>query len=486
MPSLRTSELESHGVEEHVAAALATTHDFFARETPVLLARAPGRLDVMGGNVDYTGGAVLQGLLQEAVWAACQSRSDETVHVLNPGAARYGWKTRFELSPSELSDASAIQAMCNAEEGSFWGRYVLGAVYFLRSHLEGAGTLDTPGGLNLFLHSDLPPNKGVSSSAALTIAALKAISAAWGIPLTGVALATAGQWVENVVAGAACGIMDQAAIVLGRDSHLLPILCQPCHPSPAIALPDGLRIWGIDSMAPRSTTTAAYETARAAAFMGYRMICEKEGLAVSPDASSDIPRWVDARWNGYLSDVPHPVFRTYYEHWLPKSLTGHEFLERYEEHVDPFTAIEPSREYPVRAAVRYAVEENFRVRMASSLFEATAWDVSENNLQLIGKILCQSHHAYSECGLGSQACDDLVNRALKAGFPGAKMTGGGAGGVVAILGRAEDRKKLLRLAEEYALDRGATPHIFEGSSDGTDAFGLRTLQFKAGKGWVCC
>jgi len=486
MPSLRTSELESHGVEEHVAAALATTHDFFTPDTPVMLARAPGRLDVMGGNVDYTGGAVLQGLLQEAVWAACQSRSDDTVHVLNPGAARHSWTTSFEVSLSTLRDEDAIQAICNAEEGSFWGRYVLGAVYFLSSQFEGTGTADRLSGLNLFLHSDLPPNRGVSSSAALTIAALKAVSAAWEIPLSGVALAIAGQWVENVVAGAAGGIMDQAAIVLGRDNHLLPLLCQPCLPSPAIALPDDLCIWGIDSMAPRSTTGAAYETARAAAFMGYRMICEKEELVVIPDTSSGIPRWMDARWNGYLSNLPHPEFRLRHEYWLPEKITGSEFLERYREHLDPFTAIEPSREYPVRAAVRYATEENFRVRMVSSLLEATSWDASESCLRLIGKILCQSHYAYTECGLGSRECDDLVDRALKAGFPGAKMTGGGAGGVVAVLGRAADRPILLRLAEEYALDRGATPHIFEGSSDGADAFGLRTLQFKAGKGWVCC
>ncbi|WP_263418856.1 GHMP family kinase ATP-binding protein [Terriglobus albidus] len=481
MPSLISSEPESHGVEEQVTAALAAVHGFFIPEDSIMLARAPGRLDVMGGNVDYTGGAVLQGLLREAVWAACQSRSDDTVRVLNPGASCYGWTTSFEVSLSALRDEDAIQTICNAEEGSFWGRYVLGAVYFVISQFEGTGTK----GLNLFLHSDLPPNKGVSSSAALTIAALKAISAAWEIPLSGVALAIAGQWVENVVAGAACGIMDQAAIVLGKDSHLLPLLCQPCLPSPAIALPDDLCIWGIDSLAPRSTTDTAYATARAAAFMGYRMLCEKEELTVIADKSSGIPRWVDARWNGYLSNLPHPEFRLRYEYWLPERLTGSEFIERYGEHLDPFTTIEPSREYPVRAAVRYATEENFRVRMVSSLLEATSWDASESCLRLIGKILYQSHHAYTECGLGSRKCDDLVERALKAGFPGAKMTGGGAGGVVAILGRASDRPILLRLAEEYALDCGAAPHLFEGSSDGADTFGIRTLQFKAGEGWVC-
>jgi L-arabinokinase len=100
---------------------------------------------------------------------------------------------------------------------------------------------------------------------------------------------------------------------------------------------------------------------------------------------------------------------------------------------------------------------------------------SENTPQLIGDILCQSHAAYRECGLGSDDCDELVSRALNAGFFGAKMTGGGAGGVVAILGRPEDGDSIASLARDYAAGRSAMPHIFEGSSAGVDTFGVRTL-----------
>jgi L-arabinokinase len=354
---------------------------------------------------------------------------------------------------------------------------VLGALYFLKTRY-GWGS---DGGADLFIASDLPPNKGVSSSAALAVATLKAASAAWEICLGGIALATAGQWVENIVAGAACGIMDQAAIVLGQENHLLRMVCQPCQPSPPMRLPAGVGIWGIDSMAPRSTTGVAYETARAAAFMGYKLICQRHGIETVPEEVSGIPRWTDSRWNGYLSNVAPSEFRSRYEPWLPESLTGREFLARAGEHVDPFTAVDPEREYPVRAAVRYATEENLRVQMVSALFEAAASGVSDSSLQLIGEILCQSHVAYTECGLGSVECDDLVSRVLKAGFPGAKMTGGGAGGVVAILGRCGDRQAIRSVAEEYAAECGAVPHTFEGSSDGIDAFGIRTLQLPAAR-----
>jgi L-arabinokinase len=465
--------------EDQVAATVAV-HEFFATEKPIWVARAPGRLDVMGGNVDYTGGMVLQSLLREAVWVAVQPRTDDLIRILNPRALQFGWEPCLELRMDDLRDPENLRLLCAQRESSRWGCYVLGALSFLR-RCCGCGNA---GGADLFIASDLPPNKGVSSSAALEVATLKAASAAWGICLDGVTLATAGQWVENVVAGAACGIMDQAAIVLGVEDHLLPILCQPCQPSPNIRLPFGLQLWGIDSMVSRSTTGVAYEIARAAAFIGYKLICQYEGIDVTQEEVSGIPRWTDSRWRGYLSNLAPSEFRSRYERWLPESLSGHEFLDRVGEHVDPFTKVDPDMEYPVRAAVRYATEENLRVQMMYKMLEAARWNGSDSSLRLIGEILCQSHTAYSECGLGSEACDELVSRALKAGFFGAKMTGGGAGGVVAILGRSGDRRAIHSIAQEYAAERGALPHVFEGSSGGVDAFGVRTLQLHAPQGML--
>ena len=463
--------------EDHVALTVAA-HDFFASDKPLWVARAPGRLDVIGGNVDYTGGMVLQSLLREAVWIAAQPRTDDRIRILNPGAAQFGWEPRLEHRMDDLHDLENLRLLCGQRQSSSWGSYVLGALFFLKNR---NGCSDSSG-LDLFIASDLPPNKGVSSSAALEVAALKAASAAWGVCLEGVRLATAGQWVENVVAGAACGIMDQAAIALGVQDHLLPILCQPCRPSPPVKLPAGLQLWGIDSMVPRSTAGVAYETARAAAFIGYKLICQYEGTDVTPAEVSGIPRWTDSRWRGYLSNLAPSEFHSRYERWLPESLSGRDFFERVGEHVDPFTKVDPDRQYPVRAAVRYATEENLRVQTMYKMLEASRWSGSESSSRLIGELLSQSHIAYSECGLGSEACDELVSRALKAGFFGAKMTGGGAGGVVAILGRSGDQRAIHSVAQEYAAGRSAMPHIFEGSSDGVDAFGVRTLQLSPALG----
>jgi galactokinase len=461
--------LEAHVLTDSFVDAIRT-QAFFALARPIWIARAPGRLDVMGGNVDYTGGMVLQGLLREAFRVAVQPRMDGVIRILNPGAAQFGWTPFLEFSAIDLKDPESVRALCRQTDASHWSLHVLGAIYFLQQHhgcrLRGA---------DLFIASNLPPNKGVSSSAALEVATLKAVAAAWDIGLEGISLATAAQWVENTLVGAACGIMDQAAIVLGEESSLLPLLCQPCQPYAPIGLPPGISIWGLDSMVPRSTAGVAYEAARASAFMGYKLICQREGVPIFPEPRARISRWTDSRWNGYLSNLDPSQCRVRFEHGLPETLSGREFLATAGEHVDPFTRIDPEREYPVRAAVRYATEENARVQRFYALLKNPGTHISENWLRAAGELLCQSHVAYAECGLGSGVCDDLVARALRAGFPGAKMTGGGAGGVVAVLGRSEDRPAFESLAWEFAAEWGEAPHLFEGSSAGADAFGVSTL-----------
>lgn len=471
MPSRNQALSNMHSFEDQVATAIEAD-DLFSSEMPIYISRAPGRLDVMGGNVDYTGGTVLQGLLREATWVAAQARSDEAIRIVNPGAEQFGWNTRFEAQMSDLCDVERVRALCKSQPGSLWVCYILGALYFLKN-LRGCGEV---GGVDLFLASDLPPNKGVSSSAALEVAALKAVSTAWRVALSGTALATAGQWVENVVVGAPCGIMDQAAIVLGKEGHLLPMLCQPCQPCPLVTLPAGVKLMGIDSMVPRSTTSTAYETARAAAFMGYKLICQKEGIEIALEQGAEIPRWTEERWHGHLSNLAPSEFRARYERLLPESIKGSEFLGYGGEHVDPFTTVKPETQYPVRAAVRYAIEENLRVQTVRALLESMTWSESESALRLIGEILCQSHLAYSECGLGSDACDDLVKHALKSGLAGAKMTGGGGGGVVVLLCRSGEEHIVRVIAETYGKERGAIPYIFQGSSDGVDTFGVQVLQ----------
>ncbi len=98
---------------------------FFSSEAPVYISRAPGRLDLMGGNVDYTGGLVFQSTIREATWAAAQRRSDRRIVFLNPQMKEEGWQEQVEFDLQDLSSEQAVRvwstpALAFAGRLMFW------------------------------------------------------------------------------------------------------------------------------------------------------------------------------------------------------------------------------------------------------------------------------------------------------------------------------------------------------------------------------
>jgi L-arabinokinase len=429
----------------------------------------------MGGNVDYTGGLVCEATIREATWAAVQLRSDQRIVVVNPQLQPLGWTDRIEVSLAQLTDPSAVRSLANSSPGLRWTAYVLGVFHLLPLRWPSLANR----GLTLYLHSEVPLNKGVSSSAAVEVATMKAAASAYGIPLDGIELAEACQWVENVIAESACGIMDQATSVLGKEGNLLPLLCQPCQLLPPVRLPEDLALWAIDSGVKHAVTGIEYEAARAAAFVGYRMICDAEDLPISFDESGKIPRYIDPRWNGYLSNLNPSKFRSRYESTLPESMTGRELLDQNILHPDPFTQIRENALYPVRGCTRYAVEEQQRIALFVELLRGLENNVSEAAFLLLGEQMLQSHWSYTECGLGCEATDRLIELVRDEIGPGqlygAKITGGGAGGTVVVLGAKSATPHFERVVARYAEQQRQVPYVFTGSSKGADEFGIITL-----------
>jgi galactokinase len=460
------------GFESEVSR-LRESQTFFSAAKLVYIARAPGRLDLMGGNVDYTGGLVFQATIREATWAAAQLRDDDRIIFWNPQMRQEGWLDQVEFRLSGLTDEAQTRQQANQIPETRWTAYVLGIFYLLRTKYPQA----VRSGAGIYLWSEVPLNKGVSSSAAVEVATMKAAAAAYGITLAGIELAEMCQWVENVIAQSACGIMDQAASVLGDEGFVLPLLCQPCAPQPLVKLPQGLRCWAIDSGVRHAVTGIEYEAARAAAFVGYRMICDREQLPFTLDSGSRIPRFVEPRWNGYISNIPPSVFRSRYEVDLPHLASGQDIESLNIAHIDPFTDIRPDVNYRVRVCTRYAIEENHRIELFVEL--ARRPDSGTSAFRLMGDLMFQSHWSYTECGLGCEATDllaELVREECASGkLYGAKITGGGGGGTVAVLGPEDGDAAFHRVVEKYAEARQRQPYVFEGSSMGADRFGVRVL-----------
>ena len=457
----------------------------FEGSRDVFISRSPGRLDLMGGNDDYTGGLVFETTIREATFFAAQVRSDDQFVLHNPGVKNLGWQQTIRFSLSDLAvstsehDLEQFRAWINEDPNRSWFSYIVGNLFFLKLNYPSAVTH----GLNMFMDSSIPLGKGVSSSAALEVASMKACAAAYGIRAEGIELAQWTQWVENTIALSASGVMDQYAVIMGDIDTFTPMICQPCTPLPPVRLPQGVRVWGIDSGVRHSVAGIEYEAARAATFMGYQLICEMEGLPVNLEDSGVLSRYTDPRWDGYLARLSPSEFRQKYEEALPLTLQGSDFLARHPGHYDPYTPVRPQVDYPVRYACRYAVEENQRVRLFHEILRSAALPVSDHTLETLGELMFGAHLGYTDCGLGSPVTDLLVemvkqHRAL--GLFGAKITGGGAGGTVAILGRdtAEANAAVKDIFEKYRAKTGNEPYFFEGSSKGADAFGVVTIRIE--------
>ncbi len=449
---------------------------FFSNALPVYISRAPGRLDLMGGNVDYTGGLVFESTIREATWAAAQRRHDQQIIFWNPQMKESGSLDYVEFDLQQLSSEEAVRRLANASAEVRWTSYVLGAFYLLQNRYPE----QVKSGASIYIASEVPLNKGVSSSAAVEVAVMKAAAACYGIDLHGIELAEACQWIENVIAESACGIMDQAASVLGDEGYVLPLLCQPCLPRPLVKLPEGLRCWAIDSGVRHAVTGIEYEAARAATFIGYRMICEWESLPIQKDESGRIPRYTDSRWQGFLSNMAPSVFRSNYEQRLPESVSGAEILSLGRTHPDPFTVVRPEVNYRVRACTRYPIEENQRNELFVELARGSAETPSLKAFRQMGELMFQSHWSYTECGLGCEETDQLIELVRRHHGEdqlfGAKITGGGSGGTVAVLGSVDGASAFRKVVDEYARMHSCEPYVFEGSSIGADRFGIQTIR----------
>ena len=322
----------------------------------------------------------------------------------------------------------------------------------------------------------MPEGKGVASSAALEVAALSAVAAAWGCHLAPEQLAAACQWAENHVVGAPCGIMDQMTSACGRRNRLLRLRCQPAIIEGYLEVPTGYRFYGIDSGIRHDVSAADYRTVRTAAFMGYRMIAEAAGLRVEREGSR--VTITDPWWGGYLANLPAAEFAGRFAALLPSEIDGAEFLTRFGGITDTVTQVEPGHRYPVRQATAHPIHEQQRVeRFARLLGELPA---RRGAAEELGELMYASHQSYGACGLGSAGTDRLVDLVAgvgpEGGLFGAKITGGGSGGTVAILG-ASDAEPLVRdLAARYQKETGRRAEVFSESGPGSAESGVLLLQ----------
>ena len=232
--------------------------------------RAPGRVNLIGGQVDYHEGFVVSMAIDRDVRVRAVPRSDGRVTVRSSA-----YEGAVDVAADGGDDPRATQPS--------WGRAVAGVARVLAE-------LGRPAvGVDLEVSSDVPVGAGLSSSAAFEVACALALCDVAGFELAPAELADAAQRAEHIATGVPCGIQDQTASVRGRAGHALFLDCRSLHLR-HIRLPDATRVIVVHSGIARTLEGSPYAQRRAES----EAVAEQLGLRVLRDATldqvRDIPR----------------------------------------------------------------------------------------------------------------------------------------------------------------------------------------------------
>jgi galactokinase len=335
-------------------------------------AEAFGRVNLIGEHTDYNDGFVLPTSIPQSTVAAVARRSDRTVRA---------WS-------AELSEGHTVERFVVGEEqpGRGWLDYVQGLTHAL------AATGHTIGGFDLAMRSTVPLGSGLSSSAALEVAVLRALRDLFALTADDVEIARLGQRAENEFVGAPVGIMDEMASSLGRPGVALFIDTRSLSYEP-VALPRGTELAVINSGVAHQHAGGDYRTRRAESERAAALL----GVAALRDVGvEDI---------GRLGALPAPLDRR----------------------------------------ARHVITENQRVVDAKRAMEA-------GDAAALGALFNGSHVSQrDDYEVSVPEVDLLVGLAqAEAGVYGARLTGGGFGGsIVALVRKGEAADVAARVVREY-------------------------------------
>ncbi len=351
--------------------------------TPRVAASAPGRVNLIGEHTDYNGGPVLPIAIAQRATAA-----------IGPGAPG----DSGVLEAVSTRDNSVVRVKWQEELPEGWAAYLAGVL----RELWALEVVPPDGSVRIAVASDVPVGAGLSSSAALAVAAAKALAPALAPrQIAGVAFRA-----EHDHVGVRCGVMDQTISALGRRGHALLFECASLE---ATQIRFGARLLLVDTGKRHDLSTGGLNQRRAE--------CEEAVKRLK----IELPElaWL-ASW---------PV------EWLPR-------LKR-------------ALREPLRSRAVHVVSETARTRFAAQLLR-------QGKLKQFGKLLYESHESCRrlyECS--SPELDTVVAAAKRAGALGARLTGAGWGGAAIVLVNKTDKKTAPAIQRAFERAYGRTAPISE-------------------------
>ena len=325
---------------------------------PEVTAEAPGRVNLIGEHTDYNGGFVLPTPIPQRTQVVLAAREDREVRAASANLA---------------GEAIASYALGGERRREDWIDYVQGVTHVLAG--EHAARLR---GFDAWIDSEVPLGSGLSSSAALEVALLRALRARFELPLADLAIARLAQRVENEFVGAHVGIMDPMVSSLGRDGHALFIDTRDLS-FRQVAIPASMEWVVVDSGIRHRNVGGEYNRRREQ--------CEEAARRLGVDQLRDLTRADLDR----IARLPEPLARR----------------------------------------ARHVVTEDERVLLAVAALES-------DRAERLGELLDASHASLrDDYEVTIPPIDRLVALLREQpGVTGARMTGGGFGGAVVALARA--------------------------------------------------
>ena len=360
--------------------------------------RAPGRVNLIGEHTDYNDGFVMPVAIDRYVSVGAVPRGDRRVVARSDA---FSTAAHIDLDAPGAGPAGA------------WSDYVRGV----------AAVLERDGlrlhGADLTIAATLPAGAGLSSSAALEVAAGYALLDLAGHPVDRTALALACQKAEHEFAGTRCGVMDQFIACHGRAGHAL-LLDTRTLDAAWLPLPENVRVIVCNTMTPHSLASDGYNERRADCEAGVRALAVRlPRIRALRDVS-----FADLEANGDV--LPDRVYRR----------------------------------------CRHVVTENARTLSAADALR-------EGDVARFGVLMGASHASLrDDYEVSTRELDVMVEAAREAeGTIGARMTGGGFGGSTVNLVRADAVETFVaRVGERYTARTGLVAEIYAcAAADGVHA-----------------
>src|SRR5687768_6669292 len=224
--------------------------------SPEAVAQAPGRVNLLGEHTDYNDGYVLPIAIDQQT----------SVSMRRSSGGKYALY-------SETLD-STVDFTLDQSPAEHFATYVYGCLMEAR-----AAGIEVPV-LDIHVQSDVPMGVGLSSSAALEVATLRALRLLTGSPLDDLRIARIAQRAEIEYAGVRCGIMDQMASSLAGTQRALFLDTRTLERR-LVPLPPASAVLVLDSGVVRALAGSGYNQRRAE--------CEEAARLLGVIALRDVP-----------------------------------------------------------------------------------------------------------------------------------------------------------------------------------------------------